>query len=61
MLHNQHHESLIEIRPFTEPSPCRTVAIAWRKHYPRKEAIATIRDTIQTSPLKGVEIIHSSA
>ena len=58
MLHNQHHESLIETRPFTEPSPCRTVAIAWRKHYPRKEAIATIRDTIQTSPLKGVEIIH---
>jgi LysR family hydrogen peroxide-inducible transcriptional activator len=61
MLHNQHHESLIEIRPFTPPSPCRTVAIAWRKHYPRKEAIATIRDTIQTSPLKGVEIIHSSS
>jgi LysR family hydrogen peroxide-inducible transcriptional activator len=58
MLHNQHHESLIETRPFTEPSPCRTVAIAWRKHYPRKEAIATIRETIQTSPLKGVEIIH---
>ena len=59
MLHNQHHESLIETRPFTQPSPCRTVAIAWRKHYPRKEAIRTIRDTIQTSPLKGVEIIHS--
>ena len=58
MLHHQHHESLIETRPFTQPSPCRTVAIAWRKHYPRKEAIATIRDTIQTSPLKGVEIIH---
>jgi LysR family hydrogen peroxide-inducible transcriptional activator len=60
MLHNQHHESLIETRPFTEPSPCRTVAIAWRKHYPRKEAIATIRETIQTSPLKGVEIIHQA-
>jgi LysR family hydrogen peroxide-inducible transcriptional activator len=58
MLHNQHHESLIETRPFTEPSPCRTVAIAWRKHYPRMDAIETIRDTFQTSPLKGVEIIH---
>lgn len=61
MLHNQHHESLIETRPFTRPSPGRTVAIAWRKHYPRKEAIATIRNTIQTSPLNGVEIIHSAA
>jgi hypothetical protein len=37
------------------------VAIAWRKHYPRKEAIATIRNTIQTIPLDGVEIIHSAA
>ncbi|MCG6889630.1 MAG: hydrogen peroxide-inducible genes activator [Gammaproteobacteria bacterium] len=61
MLHNQHHESLIETRPFTSPAPCRTVAIAWRKHYPRQEAIATIRNTIQSSPLKGVEIIRSVA
>jgi LysR family hydrogen peroxide-inducible transcriptional activator len=61
VLHNRHHESLIETRPFTRPQPSRTVAIAWRKHYPRKEAIATIRDTIQTSPLEGVDIIRSVA
>ena len=61
ILHSQHHESLIETKPFTRPSPNRTVAIAWRKHYPRKEAITTIRDTIQTSPLEGVDIIRSAA
>lgn len=60
ILHSQHHEALIEMKPFTRPTPYRTVAIAWRKHYPRKEAITTIRDTIQTCPLEGVEIIHSS-
>ena len=57
----QKSESLIDIKPFAEPSPARTVAIAWRKHYPRKEAIFTIRDTIQTSPLDGVEITKSVA
>ena len=54
------NESLIDVKPFTTPSPSRTVAIAWRKHYPRKEAIFTIRDTIQTSPLTGVDITEPS-
>jgi LysR family hydrogen peroxide-inducible transcriptional activator len=57
----QKSDSLIDIKPFAKPSPGRTVAIAWRKHYPRKEAIFTIRDTIQTSPLDGVEITKSVA
>ena len=61
VLHNRNHQSLIETRPFTRPAPSRTVAIAWRKHYPRKEAIATVRDTIQASPLEGVDIIRSVA
>ncbi len=58
---SQKNESLIITKPFTRPSPARTVAIAWRKHYPRKEAIYTIRDTIQNSPLDGVDIIQSVA
>jgi LysR family hydrogen peroxide-inducible transcriptional activator len=61
MLHNQKNESLIVTKPFAMPSPSRTVAIAWRKHYPRKEAIYTVRDTIQNSPLEGVDIIRSVA
>ena len=58
---SQKKESLIDTRPFSAPAPSRTVAIAWRKHYPRKEAIYTIRDTIQASPLDGVEIIRPAA
>jgi len=57
----QKKESLIDVKPFTDPAPSRTVAIAWRKHYPRKEAIYTIRDTIQTSPFEGVQIVKSVA
>jgi LysR family transcriptional regulator, hydrogen peroxide-inducible genes activator len=58
IIHDQRMDSLIKIKPFKDPSPSRTVAIAWRKHYPRKEAIHTIRETIQGSPLEGVTIIH---
>ena len=58
---SQKRQSLIDWKPFTRPTPTRTVAIAWRKHYPRKEAIATIRDTIQTSPLEGVELLSQGA
>jgi LysR family hydrogen peroxide-inducible transcriptional activator len=61
ILPSQKNESLIITKPFAKPSPSRTVAIAWRKHYPRKEAIFTIRDTIQNSPLEGVDIIQSVA
>jgi LysR family hydrogen peroxide-inducible transcriptional activator len=58
---SQKNESLIITKPFAKPSPRRTVAIAWRKHYPRKEAIFTVRDTIQDSPLDGVDNIQSVA
>ena len=58
ILHSHQNESLIDIKPFKAPSPSRTVAIAWRKHFPRKEAIHTIRETIQDTPLSGVEITH---
>jgi LysR family hydrogen peroxide-inducible transcriptional activator len=61
ILPSQKNESLIDIKPFSKPSPSRTVAIAWRKQYPRKEAVFTIRDTIQTSSLEGVEIIQNVA
>ena len=61
ILPSQKNDSLINIKPFASPSPSRIVAIAWRKYYPRKEAIFTIRDTIKTSSLEGVEIIKDVA
>ena len=55
---SQQNEAMIDIKPFKSPSPSRVVALAWRKHYPRQEAIDTIRETIQTCSLNGVEIIN---
>ncbi len=58
ILPTHQNESLIDIKPFKSPSPNRTVAIAWRKHFPRKEAIYLIRNTIQQTSLSGVEILR---
>ena len=61
ILNGAQNEGLIRIKPFKPPSPARTVAIAWRKHYSRTEAIQTVKATIQSCPLNGVEIIREPA
>ena len=53
MLYSQHNHSLIQIRTFDSPPPSRTVALAWRKHYPRREAVQIIIDTILQCRLPG--------
>ncbi len=57
MLNSQHNSDLIKIKYFSPPQPSRTVALAWRKHYPRKEAIQLIIDNIQQCGLPGIETI----
>jgi len=57
IMRSQKNETMIDIKPFKSPSPSRTVAIAWRKHYPRTEAIVTILDTVKSCALDGVDII----
>ena len=40
--------------PFTEPVPSRRVVLAWRRTFPRYEAIATLRNLIYACELPGV-------
>jgi LysR family hydrogen peroxide-inducible transcriptional activator len=40
--------------PFTKPPPTRRVVLAWRRSFPRYEAIAALRNAIYACPLKGV-------
>ena len=54
-------DPLVATRPFKAPSPNRRVALAWRKQYPRTEAIKAIKDTIRTCRLEGVDILKASA
>ncbi|WP_331344964.1 hydrogen peroxide-inducible genes activator [Cellvibrio sp. UBA7661] len=42
-------------RPFTEPSPSRTVALAWRASFPRHKAIDALRTAIKACRVAPVE------
>ncbi|MFT7561818.1 MAG: LysR family hydrogen peroxide-inducible transcriptional activator [Flavobacteriales bacterium] len=41
------HTDLLVSRPFVEPVPKRTVALAWRASFPRTQAIDALREAIQ--------------
>ncbi|MBV9192366.1 MAG: LysR family transcriptional regulator [Betaproteobacteria bacterium] len=49
---------LIRIVPFAKPTPSRRVALAWRKSFPRPEAIEALRKAILAANLPQVEKIN---
>jgi LysR family hydrogen peroxide-inducible transcriptional activator len=42
----KHHSRLVVPVPFTQPSPSRRVALAYRKSFPRPDAINAVRDAV---------------
>jgi LysR family transcriptional regulator, hydrogen peroxide-inducible genes activator len=51
------HELQPHVRyvPFADPVPTRRVVLAWRRTFPRYEAIAALRNCIYACPLVGVK------
>ena len=44
---NSSLSELLEFRPFAEPQPTRRIALAYRRSFPRPQAIALLAETIQ--------------
>lgn len=42
-------DNLLTIRPFTDPQPSRTIALAWRASFPRLQAIDVLQKAIRQS------------
>jgi LysR family hydrogen peroxide-inducible transcriptional activator len=51
------HDAQPHIRyiPFSQPAPTRRVVLAWRRSFPRYEAIAALRNCIYACALPGVQ------
>ncbi len=47
-------DSLLSYVPFEAPAPTRRISLAWRKSFPRLEAVAALRDAVLHSDLPGV-------
>ncbi len=50
--------NLLVTRPFAEPAPSRTVAMAWRASFPRHKAIDVLRKAINQCQLGDPEDVH---
>ena len=46
----------LEVRPFSKNAPSRRVVLAYRRTFPRPEAIAALAESIRQSPPEGVRI-----
>jgi len=56
----RHTGRLVSVRPFMDPAPRRRVALAWRRSFPRPEAIATLRAGIRQCGLDCVEYVDAA-
>jgi LysR family transcriptional regulator, hydrogen peroxide-inducible genes activator len=48
----KYHSQLVVPVPFSRPAPSRRIALAWRKSFPRPQAIRAIRDAVATCRAK---------
>ena len=51
-IENHPATELIEVRPFKQPQPMRTVAVAWRASFPRPQAIDVLVEAINHCSVK---------
>jgi LysR family hydrogen peroxide-inducible transcriptional activator len=54
---NAADEQLLTIRPLAHPVPTRRVVLAWRRNFPRREAIEAVRQAILHSGLAPVTML----
>ena len=52
---DRYSQRLLAIRRFADAKPARRVALAWRKTFPRPEAVELIANAIRDSGMTGVE------
>jgi LysR family transcriptional regulator, hydrogen peroxide-inducible genes activator len=57
---DRYSQRLLSIRRFTPPVPSRTVALAWRRHFPRPRALAALAEAIRDCELSCVSPINDS-
>ncbi|MEW6354525.1 MAG: hydrogen peroxide-inducible genes activator [Pseudomonadota bacterium] len=60
MAMRQAESKLLAVRPFSEPAPARRVALAWRKTFPRPQAVETLRKAVLACSLPCVTMLNNA-
>lgn len=58
---DRYSQRLVKIKRFSEPTPTRRVILAWRKSFPRTEAIEVVRQAILSSQLSCVKMLPGAS
>jgi LysR family hydrogen peroxide-inducible transcriptional activator len=59
-LTKRHHNKRLATVKFAEPVPERTIGLAWRKGFTRPMALTTLRDSIQSVNVAGLEMLRAT-
>ncbi|GAB1233126.1 hydrogen peroxide-inducible genes activator [Ferrigenium sp. UT5] len=51
----RYRSKLLSIVPFTKPVPSRRIALAWRKSFPRTEAIGALAQAVAQAKVSGIQ------
>lgn len=57
---DRYSQRLLSIRRFAPPAPSRTVALAWRRHFPRPRALAALAEAVRDCDLSCVTPVNDS-
>ena len=57
---HEYSHRLLAVKRFSGKQPKRRVALAWRKSFPRKQAIETLTSTIRSLDISSVEMIRAA-
>ncbi len=58
---DRYSQRLLKIKRFDDPTPTRRVILAWRKSFPRVEAIEAVRQAILSSQLSCVNMLPDAS
>ncbi len=57
----KHQHKRLAVVDFGKPVPGRRIGLAWRKGFPRPDAIAAIWESVRSLKLPGLEMLEESA
>lgn len=54
----RYRSKLLKVIPFTHPAPSRRIALAWRKSFPRVQAIGVLSQAIVQAKISGIKLLR---
>ena len=54
----RYRSRLLKVIPFASPVPSRRIALAWRKSFPRRQAVEVLAQAIAQAKISGIKLLR---